>query len=98
MFSENDKSGFSKTRVNGPCLNLYDQEKNFSPIIVWLSRKWVLYKTGCSYSKDFSLNSFLASGDFCHLLITFCKLGNSLDPDQDRQNISSDLDPNGLTL
>ena len=33
--------------------------------------------------------------DFCHLLITFA---NSLDPDQDRQNISPDLDPNCLTL
>ena len=28
-------------------------------------------------------NSFLASGKFCHLLITF---SNRLDPDQDRQN------------
>ena len=38
------------------------------------------------------LNSFPASGHFCHLLITFA---NSLDPDQARQN---DLDPNCLTL
>ena len=29
-------------------------------------------------------NSFAASGDFCHLLITYA---NSVDPDQDRQNI-----------
>ena len=36
-------------------------------------------------------NYFLASGDFCHLLITFA---NSLDPDQDRQRVRSDLDPN----
>ena len=35
----------------------------------------------------------LESGDFCHLLITFI---NSLDPDQDRQNVGSDLDPNPL--
>ena len=31
----------------------------------------------------------------CRLLIT---LANSLDPDQDRQNIGSDLDSNCLTL
>ena len=35
--------------------------------------------------KQFQLNSFLASGDFCRLLITFA---NSLDPDQDQQNQS----------
>ena len=35
--------------------------------------------------------SFFASGDFCHLLITFA---NSLDPDQDRKNVGPDLDPN----
>ena len=29
------------------------------------------------------------------LLISFA---NSLDPDQDRQNVGPDLDPNGLTL
>ena len=39
--------------------------------------------------------SFPASGDFCHLLIIFA---NSLDPDQDRQNVGPDLDPNRLTL
>ena len=36
-----------------------------------------------------NISSFLASGDFCILLITFAK---SLDPDQDLQNVSSDLD------
>ena len=40
-------------------------------------------------------NSFLASRDFCRLLITFT---NSLNPDQDRQNVGPDLDPNCLTL
>ena len=42
------------------------------------------------------LSSFLklASGDFCCLLIAFA---NSLDPDQDRQNVGPDLDPNYLT-
>ena len=39
-----------------------------------------------------SVNSFLAGGDFCHLLIT---LASSLDPDQ---NVGPDLDPNCLTL
>ena len=38
---------------------------------------------------------WLALGDFCRLLITFA---NSLDPDQDRQNVDPDLDPNRLTL
>ena len=36
--------------------------------------------------------SFLASGNFCHLLITFA---NGLDPDK---NKCPDLDPNLLTL
>ena len=42
-----------------------------------------------------SFNSFPASGDFCRLLITFA---NSLDPDQARQNVGPDRDPNCLTL
>ena len=41
------------------------------------------------------LNSFLASGDFCCLLIRFA---NSLDLDQDRQNVGPGLDANYLTL
>ena len=41
------------------------------------------------------VNSFLASGDFCHLLITFA---NSLDPDQNGQDVGPDVDPNCLTL
>ena len=36
---------------------------------------------------------FLANGNFCCLLTTFA---NSLDPDQDRQNVGSDLDTNFL--
>ena len=40
-------------------------------------------------------NIFLASGNFFRLLITFA---NSLDPDQDRQNVGPDLDPNHMTL
>ena len=39
-------------------------------------------------------NSFLASCNFCHLL-TFA---NSLYPEQNRQNVGPDLDPNCLTL
>ena len=38
--------------------------------------------------------SFLASSKLYHLLITFV---NTLDPDQDRQNVGPDLDPNCLT-
>ena len=42
------------------------------------------------------INAFIASGDFCRLLMTFA---NSLDPDQARQNqaqqnVRPDLDPN----
>ena len=40
------------------------------------------------------INRF-ARDTFCHLLITFA---NSLDPDQDRQNVGPDLDLNRLTL
>ena len=40
------------------------------------------------------MNTFLASGNFFRLLIRFAK---SLDPDQDRQDVGPDLDPNSLT-
>ena len=36
------------------------------------------------------VNSFLASDDFCSLLITFA---NSLDRDQDQRSIGPDVDP-----
>ena len=39
--------------------------------------------------------TLLASSDFCRLLITFA---NSLNPDQDKQNVGPDLDLNHLTL
>ena len=41
------------------------------------------------------LNSFLASSDFCCVVLTFA---NILDPDQDWQNVlfGPDLDPNCL--
>ena len=41
------------------------------------------------------IDSSLASGDFCLLLIIFA---NNLDPDHDSQNVGPDLDPNCLTL
>ena len=37
------------------------------------------------------INSFLASGNFCRLLITNA---NSLDPDQDQHFVGPDLNPN----
>ena len=40
-----------------------------------------------------SINSLNASHNFCHLLITYA---NSLDPDQDQQNVGPDLDQNCL--
>ena len=42
-----------------------------------------------------SFKYFLASGDFCRLLITFA---NSLYTDQDQQNVGPDLDTNYLIL
>ena len=54
-----------------------------------------IYSTAVPYPTQdqcmVSLNSFLSSGDFCRLLITFA---NNLNPNQDRQNVGSDLDPN----
>ena len=41
-----------------------------------------------------AFNSLPASGNVCHLLITFA---NRLDQDQARQNVGPDLDPNCLT-
>ena len=42
-----------------------------------------------------ALNSFLASGEFYSLLITFA---NSLDPEQDQQNAGLDQNPNHLIV
>ena len=41
------------------------------------------------------VHSFLVRGDVSRLLMKFA---NSLDLDQDRQNVGPDLDPNRLTL
>ena len=47
-------------------------------------------------SQDLSvINSFLAFGNFCRLLLTFA---NSLDSDQNQQNVCPDLEPNYLAL
>ena len=43
--------------------------------------------------KLYTLALSLLAGDFYHLQITFA---NSLDSDQDQENVSPDLDPNGL--
>ena len=48
-----------------------------------------------TYDPQAPVNSFVASGDFCRLTITFT---NCLEPDQARQNVGPDLDPNCLTL
>ena len=42
-----------------------------------------------------SYNSLHASGEFCRLPIANA---NSLNPDEDQQNVGLDLDPNCLTL
>ena len=54
-----------------------------------------LYFNFCIGHPFLRTNSFLASSDFCRLLITFA---NNLDPDQDRQNVGPDLDLKYLTL
>ena len=41
------------------------------------------------------VNMVVDGGSFYRLLITFA---SSLDPDQNRQNVCPDLDPNGLTI
>ena len=41
------------------------------------------------------INSFLARGDFCHLMMTFA---NSFDPEQEGHNFGPDLYPNRLIL
>ena len=47
------------------------------------------------YTFFMHINSFPAGGDFCRLLITFADI---LAPDQVRQNVGTDLDPNCLTF
>ena len=79
------------------------QALTFHAYYFWNVKAYFLWKiskhiSNCLLLKFFpaqSINSFPASGDFRHLLITFA---NSLDPDQARQNIRPDLDQNCLTL
>ena len=47
------------------------------------------------YTIVLDLNSFPARGELCRLLMIFA---NSLDPDQARQNVGPDLDPNRFKL
>ena len=58
------------------------------------NRKWKLFGNETQVCV-FETFSFFASSDLCHLLIAFA---NSLGPDQDRENVGSDLDSNRLTL
>ena len=62
---------------------------------IW--QKYCLFSLKLSLYLTFQhqITPFLASGNFCRLLITFA---NSLERDQERQNVGHDLDPNCLTL
>ena len=74
----------------------YIQEKNHILVIFVAKNSVRGVRWNCIvWSPILTLNSFPTSGYFCHLLITFA---NSLDPDQARQNVGPDLDPNCLTL
>ena len=68
---------------------------------VFAGRVKILHRSSCWTSAilkylypGLNVYSFFACDDFCRLLIAFA---NSLDPEQDQQNVSLDLDPNGLT-
>ena len=66
--------------------------------VSWIQRvKWKLAADGIPADDFFSgsLWDFLCDICYLTLLITFA---NSLDPDQARQNVGHDLDPNCLTL
>ena len=58
---------------------------------------WPVWFNLCKFSILclYTFNSFLASSGFCNPLIA---LANSLDPDQDQQNVGPDRDPNHLAL
>ena len=55
----------------------------------------IILKTQHADRRVVNINTFLASDNLYRLLITFA---NSLNPDQDRQNVDPDLSPNRLTL
>ena len=60
-----------------------------------LSNFELLLKTGLTVDHLIPIEHYHFPCNFCRPLIT---LENSLDPDQDRQNVSPDLDLNWLTL
>ena len=64
--------------------------------LIWIQTVWHSESVLEMFSKRLIVLTFyFAVGDFCRLLINFA---NSLDPDQARQNVGPDLDPNRLTL
>ena len=78
----------------------FQKSNLFLKYILWLQNKTInleslLLNIWWLYGLVNMIHCFLASGNFCRQLIT---LANSLDLDQDRQNISSDLDPKCRTL
>ena len=62
-------------------------------LFLFLNKK-VIPENQCEI-QNMEFNSFLASGNFLSSADDFA---NNLDPDQDQQNISPDLDPSSLTL
>ena len=78
-----------------PILDLMLLPKNSVPFEGLYSSSNEQQQHGLSRIQSKIFNSLPASGEFCRLLITF---PSSLDPDQDRQNVGPDLDPNYLTL
>ena len=64
-------------------------------LITWHKRQFEQHSFTTVSRKVKLFNSFPASDDFCRLLITFA---NSLDPDQDLQNVGPDLNPTCLTF
>ena len=74
------------------------KKKNSLPLLFDYQGNGSYIRQDAVIPKIFHLTLSLLAATFSCLVITFYKLWNSLDPDQNRQNISSDLDPNGLTL
>ena len=76
-------------------LSASSEARTSNPLILSQALYTEPLRPSVSSIQRFTSNYFYASGDFCCLLITFA---NSLDPDQDQQNVGPDLDPNCLTL
>ena len=70
---------------NGPFSSLY--------LLYWHQCGKYLIFTGCPVYYSFQIS--LLAATFCLLLVTFA---NSLDPDQNWQNVGPDLDPKRLNL